>query len=69
MYALAFTQEAQGGGWPIRPVDWSQAVRQTREVPIQEDEFTEDLGLSAVRELALTLGLTDNDEPATFEPA
>ena len=69
MYALAFTQEASGSGWPIRPVDWSQAVRQTRELPTGEDDFIEDLGLSAVRELALTLGLTDSEEPATFEPA
>jgi len=69
MYALAFTQEAGGGGWPRRPVDWSQAVRQTEHLPTEEDDFAEDLGLSAVRELALVLGLTDDEEPAEFEPA
>jgi hypothetical protein len=67
MYALTFMQESRGGVWPGRPVDWSLSAPVTSSLLLEEDAFDEDSSLSAVRDLALTLGLTEDDAPLLSE--
>jgi hypothetical protein len=44
-------------------VDWSLAAPVTSGLLLDEDAFDEDASVSTVRELALTLGLTEDDAP------
>lgn len=67
MYALAFEQETQSIGWPTRPIDWSLSAPVTGSLLMDEDAFEEDASLSTVRELAMTLGLTEDDAPLLSE--
>lgn len=70
MYALAMSEETYGGGWLLpRPTTDEQPI-----VPLtgqreseRQDEPAEELGLSAIRELAFSLGLSESEDPALCE--
>ena len=69
MYALAMVEGVGGGGRMTPVADGGRFTPQDDSAVSGHDEFGEEMGLSAVRELALALGLVDSDDPALWEPA
>jgi hypothetical protein len=69
MYALAFIQESRGSGRPVRPGEVDRSAQHQDNPRAEQGEFDEDTGLSAVRELAMSLGLADSGDPISWEPA
>lgn len=69
MYALAMAEEVHGGG-RVTPVAENGQYAPPADLGESEpEEPVEQVGLSAVRELALALGLADSGDPIMWEPA